>query len=216
LAQVGREGDQLAQGEPALDREPSAHADHRGRAQIGDERQLRIVAGLQRGLLCRQLEPAVIGFVEAANLRIFLREGLDDTRAAQILLQPGRDFGQLLLDAQSQGTQLSAEVERTQREKGNDEQGQARDLRVHGEQDGDGRHREHDAFRQPQDCSAREKADALDILDRAGQQLSRFGPVVIREGERSQLVVDIAPQVVRHALRCDLGPPALEVEGGSL
>jgi len=132
------------------------------------------------------------------------------------LLQPGRDFGQLPLDAQSQGTQLSAEVERTQREKGNDEQGQARDLRVHGEQDGDGRHREHDAFRQPQDCTAREKADALDILDRAGQQLPRFGPVVIREGERSQLVVDIAPQVVRHALRCDLGPPALEVEGRSL
>ena len=56
--------------------------------------------------------------------------------------------------------------------------------RVHAQQDNGRKQDQHHAFDNAQNRPSGQEADALDILHGAGQDLSRFGAVVEREGKR--------------------------------
>ena len=158
-----------------------------------------------------EAEPRRIICLEAGDFGALLGEGFDDARAAQVLLQPRGEHRELILDGAREWTEAPPEIPGAIGDEGHGPQSEQRQPCIHPQQHHRRADEQHAAFEQSQHSAPGEEAQALHILDGAGEQLPGLRAVMIREGERGELAVQRLAQIVGRALRANLDPAALVV-----
>ena len=202
LRQVGGERHQQAEALAAHDHQ-AADADHHHQAEVGDQRQQRRVDRLQPGVERRDHEPSVYLALEPHRLALLLRERLDQARALQVLLQRRRHHAELLLEPGRQRPLLPAEDERLHRQKGDRDQRRGAQHRVHRQHERQRPGKQQGRVHDPQERLADHEPQALDVLDRALQDLSGLHPFDEGDLHHAEPEEELIAQVVGEPLRGD-------------
>ena len=132
--QVGVEGDELAEGEPAGDHLAAAQPQHHERAQAEEEREARIEQALQADQPAVAAQELLVGPAEAGQLGLLLPVGAHDPDAGQRFLGHRRQLGQLGLDLLEAAMDRRAEAldrQRHERQRDQRHPGQPRVDRQH-------------------------------------------------------------------------------------
>ena len=108
--QVGVEGDELAQGDVALNDLPSAVPEQESDRQVGDEGDERDVQGPGPRRRDARLEDPRAAFAELGELVVLAGEDAHDARADDVLLGRRRDVGDALLHVLEDRLEAAAEA----------------------------------------------------------------------------------------------------------
>ncbi len=106
--QVQVERRELAERKVGVDHALAAQQQHRREAELGQERDRRVVGGFQARGHHRLLEHAADAVAKALQLARLARERLDDAYARDVLLGVGRELGDALLHLLDRRTRAPA------------------------------------------------------------------------------------------------------------
>ena len=193
--EVQVELEEAAGRELALDHQQPADEQDQGHAELGQEREQRLVEGAQPGHVDLPLEDRLGARGEALRLGVLLRERLHHPHADDVLLGLGGDVGDALLHVAQHGMGAARIAGRDPDDRRQDhERGQRQD-RARPDQERRDRHdREHVLAHEDQ-AVAEEHAHDLDVGVRPRQELTRLVGVVVGVVESLQVCVGLEAQI---------------------
>ncbi len=210
LHEVGREGEERPEGDPAVEREPAAEGEHRDLPVRGDRLEDRRVARLEAHQPAAGREQPTGRVREVVELAVLLAEALDHADTAHGLVDDARDLAGALLRVPGRGEHGAAHAHR------DDEQ--QRDCQQHHEREGrrqedhhDEREHEHDEVPDDDRQEREQRLDEPEVRRRPRDELARLQLVVRAEVEALEALEDRHPQVVLHVQAHPAADPAPDV-----
>ena len=144
-SQVGREREECAQRDRALNGQPAAQREHADHAQRRDGGQRGVVPGRQPDHAQPGREQVLARLFQPLLLLLLLAETLDHAHAADGLVDDAGHVARLLLRMPARGEQLAPRRERDHPQRRRDRHGHDRQQRREHHHDADGQHEQHEA-----------------------------------------------------------------------
>ena len=198
---VRREREEHAEGDVALQREPTAERQHRHHAERGDGLQQRLEPGGDPDEPEARPEQLVGRLGQLVELALLLPEALHDADARHGLLDDGGDLARELLGVPARREDALAQAQGRPQQRGRDEQHHERE-RGRQEQHDPERDHEHEDVADHDRQELQQALDQHDVGARPAHQLTGLHLVVAREVESLQLAEDRGAEVVLHR-ECD-------------
>ena len=212
-AEVGVEGDQLADGEALAEDLHAPHADDGERAEVGAEVDEREVVRHRLDDAEVVVAQLVVDGAVALGLARLAGEGAHHAQALEVLLKHRVEPPERHLHLAEQRPDATHEHRQQHEDRQQREERHAGEQRVDRHEQRRAAEEHHQRGDELHHAAADEGADLLHVVREAGEELSGVGLIVVAEAEALDVGEQAVAQIEGHALRGALGEVALhEVE----